>query len=99
MYIASMDIQTAFDVARPKHIANILRGQDVHGWCRASKYKFTRCITQGSVGVPTLWLKLALQMFMECRYRMDEENDKVQIIKMSRWEPSNLQLCVGRKNG
>ena len=30
--LASMDIQTAFDVATPKHIANITGDQDVHGW-------------------------------------------------------------------
>ena len=32
MYLPSMDIKTAFDVARPKHIANIMGGQIVHGW-------------------------------------------------------------------
>ena len=36
MYIASMDIKTAFDVARPKHIANIRRDHDTHGWITAS---------------------------------------------------------------
>ena len=32
MYVASMDICTAFDVARPKHIAKMMGDQDVHGW-------------------------------------------------------------------
>ena len=31
MYVASMDIKTAFDVARPKHTAKIMVDQDVHG--------------------------------------------------------------------
>ena len=31
MYLASMDIKTAFDVAKPKHIANIMEHHDVHG--------------------------------------------------------------------
>ena len=32
MYLANMDIKTAFDVARPKHIAKIMQDHDVHGW-------------------------------------------------------------------
>ena len=36
MYLASMDIKAAFDVAKPKHIANILGDQDVHGWITAA---------------------------------------------------------------
>ena len=29
---SNVDTKTAFDVARPRHIANILGDQDVHGW-------------------------------------------------------------------
>ena len=36
VYLASMDIKTAFDVARPKHVARIMGGQDVHGWMTAA---------------------------------------------------------------
>ena len=32
MYLAGMDIKTAFDVARPKHTAKIMGDQAVHGW-------------------------------------------------------------------
>ena len=32
MYMASMDTKTAFDVARPRHIATILGKQGTHGW-------------------------------------------------------------------
>ena len=32
MYIANMDIKTALDVARPKHIVKIMGDQDAHGW-------------------------------------------------------------------
>ena len=35
MYLASMDIETAFDVARPNPIATIVGDQDVHGWITA----------------------------------------------------------------
>ena len=36
MYLASMDIKTAFDVARPKHTAKIMDDHDVHGWIIAA---------------------------------------------------------------
>ena len=36
MYLASMDIKMAFDVARPKHIARIVEDHDVHGWIIAA---------------------------------------------------------------
>ena len=39
MYMASMDINTAFDVARPKHIARITGDQDVHGWITAAFFR------------------------------------------------------------
>ena len=32
MYLASTDIKTAFDVARPKHRATIMDDHDAHGW-------------------------------------------------------------------
>ena len=36
MYLASMDIKTAFDVARPKHIARIMEDHNVRGWIIAA---------------------------------------------------------------
>ena len=36
MYLASMDIKTAFDVARPKHFARIMEDHNVHGWIIAA---------------------------------------------------------------
>ena len=36
MYIASMDSKTAFDAARPQHIAKIMGDQDVHGLITAA---------------------------------------------------------------
>ena len=32
VHVARMDIKTAVNVARPKHVANTRRVQDVHGW-------------------------------------------------------------------
>ena len=31
-YLASMDIKTAFDEARPRHVAKIMEGHNTHGW-------------------------------------------------------------------
>ena len=39
MYLASMDTETAFDVARPKHIAKIMGDHDVHGWIVAASLR------------------------------------------------------------
>ena len=94
MYLASMVIKTAFDVARPKHIAKIMGDQDVHGWITAallremagleglatfeavaSTFPFTRCIRQGSVEAPRLWLKNGNAHLVKCGARMDEEKD------------------------
>ena len=35
MYMSSIDIKTASDVARPQHVANITGDQQVHGWITA----------------------------------------------------------------
>ena len=32
MYLASMDIKTAFDEARPRHVPEIMENHDTHGW-------------------------------------------------------------------
>ena len=36
MYIASVDIKTALDVAKPTHSANIMGEQETHGWIKAT---------------------------------------------------------------
>ena len=36
MYLASMDIKTAFDEARPRHVAHIMEGHNTHGWIVAA---------------------------------------------------------------
>ena len=79
MYVASMDIKTAFDV--PKNIAQLLLEQHMHDWLIAallremaghegeaaienveSKFPLPKCIRQGSVEAPRLWLEMALQV-------------------------------------
>ena len=39
MHLASMDIKTAFDVARTKHIARTMEDHDVHGWIVAGLFR------------------------------------------------------------
>ena len=39
MYLANMDIKTAFDMARPKHIAKLVVDQDFHGWLTAALFR------------------------------------------------------------
>ena len=36
MYMASMDIKTAFDESRPRHVAKIMENHDTHGWLIAA---------------------------------------------------------------
>ena len=36
MYVASMDIKTAFDEAKPKHVAKIWDDHNAHGWLIAA---------------------------------------------------------------
>ena len=36
MYVAGMDIKTAIDVARPKHIPKLMEKKTVHGWVTAA---------------------------------------------------------------
>ena len=81
MHLASMDIKTAFDVARPKRTAKLMGDQAVHGWITADFLRemaglagqatfehvenhslFSRCIRQGRVEAPRLWLKIATQI-------------------------------------
>ena len=36
MFVASLDIKTAFDEAKPKHVARILNDRNTHGWLIAA---------------------------------------------------------------
>ena len=36
MFLASLDIETAFDEAKPKHVARILDDHNTHGWLIAA---------------------------------------------------------------
>ena len=39
VYLASLDIKTAFDEAKPKHVAQILDYHDTHGWLIAALFR------------------------------------------------------------
>ena len=74
MYLESMDIRTAFDEARPRHVAKVMEGHNTHGWIisallremadleghRESKFSSDRCLRQGGVEAPRLWQKMAV---------------------------------------
>ena len=36
MFLASLDIKTAFDEARPRHVEKIMENHDTHGWLIAA---------------------------------------------------------------
>ena len=82
MYLASLDIKTAFDEAKPKHVARIMDNHNTHGWiiaallremsrlsgmatfeCVESSSVFNRCLRQRSVEAPSLWQKMATQIW------------------------------------
>ena len=39
MYLASMDIKTAFDEARPRHVAKIMENHATHGWLISALFR------------------------------------------------------------
>ena len=41
MYLASLDIKTAFDEAKPKHVAQIMDSHNTHGWLIAALLRET----------------------------------------------------------
>ena len=49
LYLASMDIKTAFGVARLEHIAKIMDDHDFHGWITAAQLREIGgvCVGQG----------------------------------------------------
>ena len=36
MYLARLDIKTAFDEAKPKHVAQVMDSHNTHGWSIAA---------------------------------------------------------------
>ena len=78
MYMASMDIKTAFDEARPRHVAKIMENHDTRDWlfaamltgleskamfeCVESSFVFNRCLRQGSAEAPHFLQKVATQI-------------------------------------
>ena len=73
-FVASLDVKTAFDVAKPSVVARILTLTGVHGQLTAAllaemqdargsacfeKFRYSRCIRQGGVEAPALWCRVA----------------------------------------
>ena len=98
MYMASLDIKTAFDVAK------ILDSHNTHGWliaaflreksglsgmasfeCVESCFSFKKCLRQGSVEAPRLWKKMeATPDLGQCGERMDEEKKRYSLVRRRR---------------
>ena len=103
IYVVSMDVKTGFDVARPKHIAEIMGGQNVQGWITAASLremtevqgqttfeKNTRCITQESVEAPRLWFKMTVQIF----WNVEEEWTRNKVgIHLDTCHGGSHQIC------
>ena len=75
MYMASLDIRTAFDEAKPKHVARILDDhiaallREMSGLSGTasfesveSRFSFKKCLRQRSVEALRLWQKMASQI-------------------------------------
>ena len=76
MYAASLDIKTAFDEARPRHVAKLVESHNTQKInfgpparedqamfeCVESKVSFDRCLRRGSVEAPRLRQKMAMQL-------------------------------------
>ena len=77
-FVASLDVKTASDVARPVVVSKILTltvrprtphsgitGTDArHSWVRCeTEFPYSRCIRQGGVEAPVLWGRIAKYVF------------------------------------
>ena len=49
MFMASLDIKSAFDEARPRHIARILESHNIHGWLIAALLREMSGLEGGSM--------------------------------------------------
>ena len=59
MYIASLAIKTAFEVARPKQISKIVERLDIHGWIRAALFREMKAL-EGNAAFDNVGSKLKL---------------------------------------
>ena len=77
MYLASLDITTAFDEARPRHVAKNMETHDTHEWLPptrdvpqkksdtrmcAEQFRFQSMSPPGNVEAHRLWQKMATQL-------------------------------------
>ena len=86
MYLASLDIKTAFDGAKPKHVARFfLNGHNTHGWLIAAlpretslsgkaTFECVEMLTTRKRGSSTIVGEDGNTELGQCGGRMDEEN-------------------------
>ena len=92
LYIASMGIQTAFDVVRPKHIAKLMGDQEAHGWTTAALLRDMRGL-EGHAAFERVEGKFKFTLTLAKQRRWAG----VHVDKIPRREPSDLQPPEGRK--
>ena len=117
MYFTSMDSKTAFDAARPKHIAKVMGDPEVHGWMTAalsremtglgdqttfenvvSTFRFSRCLRQGGVEAPRLWIKMTMRILWNVEPEWKRRKDGTPHWHLSRTRASDLQHYVWTEN-
>ena len=88
MYLASMDIKTDFDVARPKHIARIMEGHNGHGWIIAALLRETA----GSEG-------LAVFECVESKFSFARSIRQVSVEAPRLWHKIAMQILANVEQG
>ena len=111
LYLASMDIKTAFNVARPKHIAKIMKIHDVHEWIIAALLLEMAGLEGQARGEYILLCEMRPPRerrspcplaqngadSWECRTRTDEEQDRRAPGNPRRASSSDTQFDAGRQ--
>ena len=94
--LESMDIQTAFDVARPKHIARIMEKHNVHGWIIAA---LSREMTglQGQVTFECAESKFSFRLMRSPRERRGDAGG-IQLRKQEDVIQTEVRKFVANKN-
>ena len=62
-----------------------------------STFSFARCIRQGSIEAPRLWLKMAMQTLGICGTRMGEGKDGCTLDCSRRMKTSSMKFYLGRQ--
>ena len=107
MYMASLDIKTAFDEAKPKHVAKIMDSHNTHGWIIAALLRemsglsgkaILECV-ESSLALnrclkPALAAKDGKPDIGQCGGRMDQAKKKVFLWIFKEEEEVSMKFAV-----